>query len=164
MAAPYPLLIKKKKNDGTETSVINTETAYGMVVSSIPFHFSVGTKEPYSNDWLDENGSEVHLPDDGLPIESYDMDVSFIYRGAFNSLAANLRSFIDYLRGSDGNGSRLTIYDAYNGVGRKDVYLKNVSPDTYVKQNIANAAGEEIATFKVTLRVCDPITNITLSE
>lgn len=163
MAAPYPLLIKKVKTNGTETSVINTETEFGMVVSRVPFHFSGGTKEPYSNNFLDEEGIEVYLPDEGLLSESYEMEVSFIYKGAFDSLTTNLRSFLRYLRGKDGNGSRLFIYDTYNGVGRKDVYLKKVSPDVLVKQNIANAAGEEIATFNLTFEVCDPDTDITLS-
>lgn len=170
MAAPYPIRIKKTKTNGTETAVINSETSYGMVVSEIPFHFAGGVKAPYSNDWKDEHGTEVYLPDAGLKFEAYDMEVTFLYRGprvtgnTVTTFSQDLRSFLSYLTGQDGNGSRLTIYDTYNNVGRQDVYVKSVSPDVFVRQPLNTGSDEEVAKFSITFTVCDPVNDITLTE
>ena len=164
MAAPYPILIRKKKNNGTTTAVVNTETAFGMVASEIPFHFAGDVKEPYKNDWHDEDGVETYLSDEGLFFNAYDMEVTFLYKGQQNSFSGNLRDFLDFLSGKDGDGARLTIYDTYNNVGRNDVYFKSISPDVFVKQNVSNNAnGQEIASFKVTFNVGDPVTDVVLT-
>lgn len=172
MAAPYPILIKKTNNSGVTTATINSEEEFHMVVSEIPFHFVGDVKEPYSNDWKDEDGVEEYLPDEGLRLSAYDMDVTFLYNGAFNSFAGNLRNFLDYLLGTqtDGNGNhidngcRLTIYDTYNAVGRQDVRVKKIDPDVFVKQNVSQGTNQEIAKFKITFRVGDPVTDIPYSD
>lgn len=163
MAAPYPLLMKKRRNDGLETTVISTEAQFGMVVSELPFHFVGNPKAPAVRDWPDENGKDVYLPDSGLPLSSYDMEVTFMYKGVFDTMSVQFRSFIEYLRGGDNNGSSLTIFDTYNHVGRQDVYLKSVAPEFLLKQRVANKDGEEIARFKLTFEVCDPSTDVTLT-
>jgi hypothetical protein len=92
------------------------------------------------------------------------MEVTFLYKGQQNSFSGNLRDFLDFLSGKDGDGARLTIYDTYNNVGRNDVYFKSISPDVFVKQNVSNNAnGQEIASFKVTFNVGDPVTDVVLT-
>lgn len=175
MAAPYPIYIKKKNNAGTETAYVNTETQFGMVVSEIPFRFVGDVKEPYGNDWKDEHGADVYLPDEGLKMKSYDMDVTFIYKGprtvnnTQKTFTQDLRSFINYLTGNDSTtsggtttyyGSRLTIYDTYNAVGRQDIYVKSISPDVFVRQPVNNGTTQEIARFTIKFTVCDPMTDV----
>lgn len=175
MAAPYPIYIKKTNNAGTETAFVNSESQFGMVVSEIPFRFVGDVKEPYSNEWKDEHGAEVYLPDEGLKLEAYDMDVTFLYKGprtvgnTTKTFTEDLRSFINYLTGNDSAvvngtttyyGSRLTIYDTYNAVGRKDIYVKSVSPDVFVRQPMSTGTAQEIAKFTIKFTVCDPMTDV----
>ncbi len=175
MAAPYPIYVKKTNNAGTETPYINTESEFGMVVSEIPFRFTGDVKEPYGNDWKDEHGMDVYLPDEGLKMKAYDMDVTFIYKGPRTegnqqkTFAEDLRAFLNYLTGNDATtsggtttyyGSRLTIYDTYNGVGRQDIYVKSVSPDVFVRQPVSNGTTQEIGRFTIKFTVCDPMTDV----
>lgn len=166
MAAPYPIYIKKTNNAGTETTWVNSESEFGMVVSEIPFHFVGDVKEPYSNDWKDEHGADVYLPDEGLKMKAYEMDVTFLYKGprtvgnTTKTLTEDLRAFINYLTGQDGNGSRLTIYDTYNAVGRRSIYVKSISSDVFVRQPVNNGTAQEIARFTIKFTVCDPMTDV----
>ena len=162
VTVPYPLLIKKTKNNGTSTAVINTAVTYDMVVSEVPFKFCGDVKEPYSNDWKDEDGTEEYLPDEGLKLQGYEMDVTFLYVGTYDSFKGKLRTFLTYLLGKDNNGSRLTIYDTYTNVGRQDVRVKKIDPDVFIKQP-TSGGGQEIARFKITFYVGDPMTDITLT-
>jgi hypothetical protein len=49
-----------------------------------------------SNDWFDENGKEVFLPDK-LPIKAYETTIEFVFKGTKGTAGTKIKSFLDYL-------------------------------------------------------------------
>ena len=50
------------------------------------------------------------------------------------------------------------FYDTYTNIGRTNVRYKKQTEDLYYNE------AENIATFKLTLRVTDPVTQVTLTQ
>lgn len=165
------LLIRK----GEEGSVVNSFTEWSIACAKVPFKAGGTVKELAKRDFPDEHGEDTFIPKK-LVFEAYDAEFEMAYAGQelasnpFNlSLAfAQIDSFKKWLSGNDeeeGSGAELFIYSPYTTMGRK-CYLKEISdeePHVQLKQERGNLYNENIVTFKVTFRVIDPMTNVTLS-
>lgn len=152
------LLIRK----GDSGTVYDTETQWGVVCSGFPFKVYSETKSLPQNDWADEDGLDVYYPS-RLRIKAYSLDVELACKSTSGNLATMVKSFLDYLTGQSTSGTSLTIYDTHTKIGRKGCYVTGIDNDMYVKQRLNGNGVEEVATFKVTFNVCDPLTQVTLS-
>lgn len=171
MDSRYALLFQK-----TGGNVINSFSTWGIVCSKVPFKVGGETKNLEVNDWYDEQGEDPYIPPK-LMLKAYDVEFELAYKGQelainpFNlSLAFNqIEAFKKWLTGNDtlaGSGAELKIYSPYSSIGRQRCYLKGLSdenPHLQLKQEKGNLYHENVLTFKVVFRVCDPITSIILS-
>lgn len=132
-----------------------------IFTNSIPFTVFGDTKDLYSNDWYDEHGIEEYADEvHGMYRKYYDMEVKWIYKGAKYSANAHIKGFLDYLSGRDGLGVWFRIYCTWTRIGRQRVRLVKVDPSMEIVRN----GGGDVIVFKTTLRVCDPVTDILITE
>lgn len=171
MDSRYSLLFQKGNGN-----VVNSYDEWGIVCCKIPFEIGGKAKDLPKTEWFDENGEDVYIPSK-LYFEAYDAQFELAYAGqelANNpfdlSLAfSQINSFKEWLSGNDtvsGSGAELKIYSPYTTIGRQKCYLKEISdeePHLQIKEQNGNLYNENVLTFKVTFRVTDPTTNITLS-
>lgn len=156
MARPYAILLQKMMSDAP---VIDTLDSWGIVCKDFPFKLYGEAKELSSRSWKDEDGEDEYVPSE-LKLDSYDLKVDFAYKGNINTANAQIREFLDYLTGRGGTGAELRVYDTYTRIGRKNVRFKSVDEDVFVRSESEG----DVVTFKVTFRVNDPVTDITLSK
>jgi hypothetical protein len=157
-------LIQQQTFDGSTYTnvgdVVDTQAIYNVVCQDCPFKHLPEIKELAKRDWNDEDGEDVYIPSDGLKFKAYDMEVKFLYVGTKGDMSQDIKGFIDFLYGKNTNGSPLmAIYDDYTQIGRRGVYVKSVSNDLLSYSDISS---DVIAQFKVSFRVTDPVTPITL--
>jgi hypothetical protein len=153
---PYKILFQKM---ATGAPVIDTQAAWGIVCKDFPFKLYGDAKELPAQDWYDEHGADEYIPKQ-LKMAAYDIKVEFVYKGANSTAQVNIRQFLDYLTGNDGqnNGAELKVYDAYTRIGRQKVRYKDVD-NTMIHRYEGQL---DVFTFTVTFRINDPMTNITL--
>lgn len=169
MDSRYALLFKK--GDG---SVVNSFTQWGIVCCKVPFKAGGKVKEFAEHDWKDENGADTYFPNKAV-FEAYDAEFEMAYYG--KELATNpfdlslafeqITAFKKWLTGNDtaaGSGTELKVYSPFSTIGRTCYLLEisDESPHVQAKQENGNLYNENVVTFKVTFRVTDPMTNITL--
>lgn len=161
---PYKLYMMQTSYDGLDYTLgdaVDTHARWNIVCAESPFKRYGEPQNIASRDWIDEHGSDVYIPAD-VKFKSFDADFTFLCAGIESDVKSNFLDFHKFLTGkNDGaTGARLVIYDTYNSLGWKDVYLKSISPDAFVMDNGDN---EVVLRFKATFRVNDPFTDITLS-
>lgn len=141
------------QKDKAGSPVKNSLTDFDIVCVEFPFQLYPETKALISDDWADEHGEDAFFPEK-LTLKAYDLEAKLCYVG--NSAYDDIVSFLDYLRGEDGNGTSLKIYNSYTKMGRQKLYLKSVDDDIFHSDG-----SEDIVLFSVTFRVTDPKTKIT---
>lgn len=171
----YIQQIKPNGSSYSKGSVVNLLTKYNIACQEFPFKKHPKIKELATNDWFDEDGLEVYMPDTPK-VSHYDIDVTFLCKGvatgtgvsartAEQNLRDNVGAFIDFLRGRAKGAStdtvqsaRLAIYDEYVGMGRKDVVATEIDNQLFY---IRDTAVDALAQFKVKFTVYDPVTEVT---
>lgn len=148
-----PFLIKKLK----EGSIVRDSSEWNIYVKHIPFQIAGEVKNVNTETWLDENGDDEFVPDT-LLYKAYEMVCDFVFIGAHGTANAKINDFINYLS-RDG---MFSIYDTYTKIGRTNVRLsKGVdNPSVMYRKDGEN----DIVVFSVSLKVNDPITQITLTK
>ena len=148
----YKVYIKQEKSGA---SVVETIEDFGLYCVDIPFKPAGDVKDIVSRDWKDENGVDEYIPADGLKMSAYEIDVKFGYKG--DKLGANkaISSLMSCL-----TAGYVSIYDTYTGIGRQKVRLVKLNDNA----ELVRDDDGDILIFSVTLKVCDPITNISLSK
>ena len=143
------------KQDKSGASVVETIEDFGLYCVNIPFKPAGDVKDIVSRDWKDENGVDEYIPADGLKMSAYEIDVKFGYKG--DKLGANkaISSLLSCL-----TAGYVSIYDTYTGIGRQKVRLMKLNDNA----ELVRDDDGDILIFSVTLKVCDPITNISLSK
>lgn len=138
-------------------SVAKDTTEWGLVAKTNPFPVLPTPKEPYKNEWKDENGDDEWC--DEMYYESIEMTVSFYIKTFGGSegpsvelLHKQINDFFTYIR----NG-KLKIYDSYTGIGRGDVRYAGYSEGTY-----KNRQNWTSTTFEIKFKINDPITQYRL--
>ena len=99
-----PFLIQK---DEENAYAVDT-TTWGLVAKSNPFPLLPTPKEPYKNEWLDEEGDDEYVAE--MHYESFEFDVEFYIKTKGENSEATLRSQIDGFFGHIKSGN-LLIYD-----------------------------------------------------
>lgn len=135
-------------------SVAVDTTEWGLVAKMTPFPALPVAKEPYRNEWLDEDGDEEYTAQ--MHYESFEFEVTFYVKtlgaDAEKTLISQMESFFSKIK----NGE-FKIYDAYTGLGRKGVRYAEYSEESFKKTDKWARA-----IFVVKFKVNDPITRITL--
>lgn len=135
-------------------SLTDTQASFNVVCKEFPFKALPEVKDPASRDWHDEDGEDIFVPSGGLKVKAYDMDVTFLYVGTQANMASELNLFIKFIRGrNSGGASLLAVYDEYTQTGRRGVYVKEVSDDFLLYDDVNT---EVVGEFKVKFRVTDP--------
>lgn len=141
-----------RKGDGP---VKDSLLDFGMATGEIPWPAVVSVKDPGTVECPGEHGERAFFPD-SASFEAYDLQVEFKHRASLGQLYANYKAFRDYLTK---DGTCLSIYSPYCGVGRGKVRIKEISDVKFRKDNVG-----EYASFDVVFRVTDPVTDVTLSR
>jgi len=136
----------------------DTEKEFSIVLLNTSFPKAGKLKEPYNNDWKDENGEETFIPD-VLCLAAYDTELEFGYKGGRRTAYQAYMRFIDFLTGRDGNGARLNIYDPTTRCGYCGCWLREPDDVTFTYNNL-----EDVLTWKMTFRVTEPESGIVLQE
>ena len=129
--------------------------SFGVKVKHIPFKIFPDLKDLHSVSFHDEDGDDEFIPE--VPrFKAYEMECEFFYKGLHGTANSEIKRFLTYLA-MDG---AFSIYDTYTGIGRTNVRYVSYSEDVLYRRD-----GEDDAVvFKVTLKVNDPITDITLRK
>lgn len=160
MAKPYAIYFKKMKDDAL---VVDTLDNWGIVCKDFPFKLYGEAKELPSHDWKDEDGDDEYIPD-VLPIAAYEMEVEFAYKGNMFTANSNIKGFLDYLTGREGDGAEFMCYDTFTRIGRQKMRFVSVSEDIFHRDQNNSEYGCDVIVFSVTFKVNDPVTDITLSK
>ena len=143
------------KQDKSGASVVETIEDFGLYCVDIPFKPAGDVKDIVSRDWKDENGVDEYIPADGLKMSAYEIDVKFGYKGDKFGANKAISSLLSYLA-----TGYVSIYDTYTDIGRQKVRLVKLNDDA----DLVRDDDSDILIFSVTLKVCDPITNIKLAK
>lgn len=146
-----PFLVRKIKDN----SPVRDSTEWGIMVKHVPFKVYPDMKDISSYDWKDSQGDDEYLPDN-IMYKSYDMECEFLFVGEHGSANNNIRNFISFLA----TNGYFSIYDTYTKIGRTKVRYVSNSPDVLYRRD----SSTDKVVFKVTLKVVDPITEITLTK
>ena len=107
-------------------------------------------KEPYRNDWHDEDGDDEYNAQ--MFYEAYEITADFLMTAdSPEEMVLSLRTFFDYIR----NGE-FKIFDTYTGIGRQKVRYAGYSESAY-KWREGRIC---YAQFSLRFKVNDPVTFI----
>lgn len=152
---------------GSSYPVCESVKTWGIWCKDIPFKIIENVKEPAIRTWNDEHGDDEYIPEEGLYVSAYTMEVEFGCKvmpslnddneliPSVANVRINVGAFLEYLRTS----GMMNMYSSYTRIGRQNVRLQSVGSDA---QWWSDEDGEFLI-FKVTFKVNDPVTNITLS-
>ena len=148
----YKVYIQQEK---TGAAMIETIDAWGMYCMDLPFRVATSVKSPMKRDWMDEDGTDEYMPEDGLKLESYDMDVKFGFKG--DKFAANtaIGTMLKYMK-----QGYMKLYCDYTKIGRQHVRLSKLEDNA----ELVRTDEGDILVIKVTLTVTDPVTDIAIKD
>ena len=133
-------------------------TTWGMIAKSNPFPALPQPKEPYKNDWLDEDGDDEYTAQ--MHYEAFEFDVQFYIKtlgeNAESSLLAQLSAFFEHIRHKE-----FKTYDSYTGIGRRKVRYAGYNEEDF-KRRVIKQDGWARAIITIKFKVNDPITKIVL--
>lgn len=140
-------------------TVARNTTEWGLVAKTNPYPILPNPKEPYKNEWHDENGDDEWV--EKVYYQPIEFEVSF-YVKAFEEegisaeivLRRQIDAFFSMIRAGE-----FKIYDSYNGVGRQKVRYAGYTEEDFTKRsNWARAI------FQIKFKVNDPITRMVMSN
>lgn len=143
----------------TKGEVVDIAEKYGCVVVEFPPLFPKEMDEIASRKWAGEDGCDIYIPE-RPSVKEFDVDITFGFVSREASVVSQISSFIRFITGRNegATGGRLTIYDTRRGMGRKDMYVKEIDNDLDYHEDY----DDDVAySFKVKFAVCDPTTDIT---
>lgn len=146
-----------------EDSVAIDTTEWGLVAKSSPFPALPTPKEPYKNDWFDENGDDEYVS--SMRYQSFEFDVKLYikaYSDESSSAESILRNQINAFFNKIKEGEFM-VYDSYTGLGRKSVRYAGYNEDEFKRRLVSNGDWAR-AIFSIRFKVNDPITRIVLTD
>ena len=151
MATYKPFLIQKL----TDNAPVRDSKEWNIWIKSVPFKVFPDMKDIPSRDWVDESGIDEFLPNTPF-YKAYEIDCQFVYIGAYESANTQIKSFLKYLA----EGGFFKFYDTYTKIGRTNIRYVSNDEDIFYRRE----GNDDIVQFKVTLKVNNPITDITLTK
>lgn len=143
---------------GTDDSAIDVREAFHLVSKSNPYPLLPTPKDPYKNEWKDENGDEEYT--ERMFYKSIEFEVGFIIKAKATSdktAEAVLRDYVGDFFEHIKEGTFRT-YDAYTGIGFRDVRYVGYKEDSF------KARGDWArAQFTITFKTNDPTTKIVMN-
>lgn len=142
-----------------DASALDTAAKWGLVAKTNPYPALPTPKDPYNNEWEDENGDDEYVT--LLYYESFTFDVEFYLKAyaetgkdAVTVMRGQMSDFFEHIR----NGE-FKVYDAYTGIGRRKVrYAGYEEGEFKARDDWARI------TFTVTFKVNDPVTFMRLQD
>ncbi len=101
----------------------DTHEKYGLWIKHAPYSVMPKIKNIVTQNWMDEDGEDVFLPDT-IRHEAYDLELEFVYYENDNESNNNFRRFVNEIK-----GKWLKLYESYTGICRHGVYLVSVDED-----------------------------------
>lgn len=141
---------------GENAVATDTKEAWGMVAKTNPYPLLPTPKDPYKNDWKDEDGDDEYTTQ--MHYQGFEIEVEFYMKAMGQTPAADLHlaawSFFEAVR----HGT-FRIYDEYTALGFQRVrYAGSDFGDSVFKER----RGTATAMFKVKFKVNDPVTRMTM--
>lgn len=162
---PYVPAISNYKpfyiQNGTDASAWDT-TTYGLVAQTQPFPDNYEVKEPYRNDWRDENGDDEYVA--ALRRKAFEFTVKF-YVKAYPTTGQNAKTAIQVLNGqlADFRGKiipgEFKVWDSWQEKGFQGV--------RFVKDSVENREITDDYAWvilAVTFKVNDPSTAVSYAN
>lgn len=143
----------------SDSAAVDTAAAFGMVAKANPLPLLPDPKEPYSNDWKDEDGDDEYVTK--MLYESVEFEVSFYIKAyaAFPDTAEGvLRSQVDSFFAKIRDGEFMT-YDSYTGVGFRKVRYAGYGEESFLRRS-----DWARAIFTVKFKANDPVTRVVLNN
>lgn len=159
MTAEKIYIQKIIEEDGTPETK-ETGQDFGFYGMEIPFTMQAEAKEPSKNDWKDEDGDDEYIPEDGLRMQAFEIELKLGYKGTKDTANAKLEALLKYLTGRDGSGARMKIYSTYTKIGYNEVRFVSISDDA----KLVRDADGDILVVTITLKVNDPVTKVVLGD
>jgi len=159
MTAEKIYIQKIIEEDGTSETK-ETGQDFGFYGMEIPFTMQAEAKEPSKNDWKDEDGDDEYIPEDGLRMQAFEIELKLGYKGTKDTANAKLEALLKYLTGRDGSGARMKIYSTYTKIGYNEVRFVSISDDA----ELVRDADGDILVVTITLKVNDPVTKVVLGD
>nr|DAX76195.1 MAG TPA: hypothetical protein [Caudoviricetes sp.] len=142
---------------GAGSPVKETIADFDIYCADMPFKLFVEAKAPSKRDWFDEHGDDEYIPNGGLKLKAYTMDVRFCCKGDKYSSNEKIKKFINYLTGLDGSGAEMKMYCTWTKIGRKGIRFDKLND----KAELLRDEDGDTLVFTITFKVNDPITDIT---
>lgn len=136
-------------------------TVWGLVAKVNPFPVLPNPKDPFKNEWHDQNGDDEYTSQ--MFYEPIDFSVSFYvktYASEDKSAEAVMLSQIDSFFAKIRQGEFM-IYDSYTGIGRRKVRYAGYDEEEF-KRKHKIGTGWARAIFTIKFKVNDPITRLSL--
>lgn len=145
--------IQKMKQGAT---IKETVADFDIYCAEMPFKLFVEAKDPSRRDWMDEHGSDEYIPESGLKMQSYTMDVKFCCKGDKYSSNAKIQKFVKYLTGMDGTGATMLMYCTWTKIGRSDIRFDKLND----KAELIRDEDGDTLVFTITFKVNDPVSDV----
>lgn len=156
---------------GNNATASNTLTTWGLIAKSNPYPALPSPKDPYKNDWLDENGDEEYTTN--MKYQSFEFSVDFCIRAkntmsgnnvtqtAEETIRTNMATFFTAIKSGE-----FKIYDSYTGLGRQKVRYAGFEEDAFISRRGDGGRAYDFAycCFKVKFKVNDPLTFMKLQN
>lgn len=146
---------------GENATATDTKAAWGMVAKTNPYPLLPTPKEPYTNDWKDEDGDDEYTTT--MHYKGFEIEVEFYMKavdGTNTTAAADLHAAAWTFFTAVREGT-FRIYDEYTKLGFQRVrYAGSDFDDSTFKER----SGTATVMFKVKFKVNDPVTRMTLSN
>lgn len=153
---PYEKVYIQKTKRGAE--VKETIADFDIYCAEMPFKMFVEAKDVSKRDWFDEHGDDEYIPNTGLKLKSYTMDVKFCCKGDKYSSNMKIDKFLKYLTGLDGTGAELKMFCTWTKLGRQGIRFDKLND----KAELIRDEDGDTLVFTVTFKVNDPITEVGL--
>ncbi len=142
-----------------DATAVDTMQRWGLVAKTNPYPAFPTPKEPYKNEWKDEDGDDEYTAQ--IYYESFTFEVQFFIKAyaetdksAVAVLRGQMSDFFEHIRHGE-----FKVYDSYTGLGRQKVrYAGYEEGEFKARDDWARLI------FTVTFKVNDPATFLTLSD
>jgi hypothetical protein len=143
---------------GTASSAVDIKTAYKVIIKTHDYPSYRKPKEPYKNDWKDENGDDEYTAQMYYQAFTFKAECVMFASGqtARADLTAGVREFMDALSGE------FKTYDEWTGFGFQKVRLSEFRMPS--EGDFDEMDGYARIIFSVEFKVNDPITKMKLQN